>query len=71
MKVLFRIKYLVIHKKCKLFIHISHISLSLDDVRDIAKQKHICPYYYARENLAVADVVVFNYQVSFILSHSI
>ena len=36
MKVLFRIKYLVIHKKCIVFIHISHISLSLDDVRDIA-----------------------------------
>lgn len=38
-------------------------SFSLQDVRDVAKQKGICPYYYARENLVNADVIVFNYQV--------
>ena len=41
---------------------------TIDEMRDIGKQKNWCPYFVTRHVLSFANVVVYNYQVNNMLS---
>jgi len=35
---------------------------ALDDLKDVGRRKHWCPYFLARHLITLANVVVYNYQ---------
>jgi DNA excision repair protein ERCC-2 len=43
--------------------NISNISgaFTFDDFKSFSKQKHYCPYFYARKLIPVADVIIYSY----------
>lgn len=44
---------------------------TLEDLCQYGKHNTICPYYLARESLAAADIIVFNYQaLHLVLRHA-
>ena len=46
-------------------------SYTLEDLCQYGKHNTICPYYLARESLAAADIIVFNYQaLHLVLRHA-
>lgn len=42
---------------------------TLEDLCQYGKHNTICPYYLARESLAAADIIVFNYQALLLVLH--
>jgi DNA excision repair protein ERCC-2 len=42
---------------------------AIDDMKELGRERHWCPYFMARRMINLADVVVYNYQYMLGIPH--